>query len=470
VCSSDLNGDLSQWNLSNIKDYEDIFEDCPIETSNMPSNISVQVNDEEDKFDFTGYYISDENKIDDTKCINTCLTNFEYKKKCINHFINTLGTCWYVSVISILCFSDGVGKEFQIALFKLSEEEIGDRVQELYKKQKTHKIDVLKGDDLLNIPIILKSIKERLCIQYCDIKNLNHDMIEEQKCYFIHRKRHHLSPPTGKNNMKFSTSIGFTDTNNILVLNTLSYIVLNRMYVVNDKYMINDDIREWDKDGWIGVFVQLRSSTTGHILSVFKCNNKYIYSDSVNVREIKNITKFFIGIKNPSKDRYIKKYFEYLTEYDYGWYNGIKNIDPHQKLKPLPPLKQKMKELKEQIKNNESLNDVELTEYSNIDNKVEGRTLLEWAIIYKNEDIVNKILKSHPENIKIPGILDLAKYSNNTIFKKIENNGNTPPKQTTPTKQKSKKNVFSRLVKGIVNKFTKKKKSKSKNKEEFDAI
>ena len=44
--------------------------------------------------------------------IDSCLDKFKYKNECKIGFNNLLGTCWYSSILSILFFSDAIGKRF----------------------------------------------------------------------------------------------------------------------------------------------------------------------------------------------------------------------------------------------------------------------------------------------------------------------------------------------------------------------
>ena len=305
-------------------------------------------------------------------CSKKCVNNYKYKNIRTRGFNNSLGTCWYSSVLSILLFSDSIGKEFQKNLFHMSEKEIEDKV-EMLKRETEIDFGILKGDELNNIPELLKYIKNRFCNAKCDDIN---DKLDEEKCNLIHRNtRYNNQKRRYFNGMVLSMKYKGT----FLLFNTLTKIILDKTYVIAE-------LKDKKIDNYIGIFVRVYGNIDSHISALIKSNGKYILCNSEQTHYI-NALKV---LKNPLSTFTDKCSFKKFSVY---------GITPQKEYKVLSENEKALKKIYLDIENGGSSYSFDVLKnylYNEKEKKAityAGDTFFMWAIYYNNNHYINEIKK-----------------------------------------------------------------------------
>jgi len=396
-------------------------------------------------------------KLDDTpflkiqKYIDNCKKKLKTKNVCILGFQNTSGTCWYSSILSILCFSDFIGKRFVKALFELSRRQIYEKVDKLKELRKKYDFPTLKGSDLEGVPKLLESVKMRI---YKIMKN-EKDLEEERMCYIVNRTRYIESWLGHK---EYGECI-LSDTNPLLkqyVLNTFTYIVLNELY----DYKVYPPKSSIHKENIVAYFVETYNiHEDSHISCIYKFDNQYVHhNDDIMIkisREPREINTYLnsneiilhanpdiinnknnkIHISNMKKDIY------YLTP-------NTQDITKHE----ISNEKKQMYLFVEEIKNG---NTIDIKLYDTIVKRLndnyptyEGKDLIIWSIIHNNIHAVIQLLDYYNHLISIPAScispvhLFLSFHKNIEIFKCILQRANYIDKIYINEKNEKGKNII----------------------------
>jgi hypothetical protein len=232
--------------------------------------------------------------------IDSCLDKFKYKNECKICFNNSLGTCWYSSILSILFFSDAIGKRFLKALFEINENIINDKVEKLKELRKKYDFPTLKGSDLDGIPKLLHSVKMRIYKLAYNMK----DIKEESMCYIITRQRY------------MEGWFGWKEHGEVVIssqpllkpylLNTFTFILLDELY---DYKLYDYNLPPVPSENIIAYFVDIDIPKTdeSHISSIFKYNNQYIHQTDNIMKKINEEINEYLNSKQIILDSLIEQ-------------------------------------------------------------------------------------------------------------------------------------------------------------------
>jgi hypothetical protein len=323
--------------------------------------------------------------------IDMCLAKLKYKNKCNTGFNNTLGTCWYSSILSILFFSDAIGKRFLKALFEMNEVTINDKVKNLKELRKKYDFPTLKGSDLDGIPQLIQSLKIRIHKTAYKLK----DIKEEDMCYIINRQRH----MEGWFGMKEHGEAVFSSVPLLkpYLLNTFTFILLDELY---DYKLYDYNLPPLLSENIIAYFVDIDiTKLDSHISSIYKYDNQYIHQTDNVMKKINKEINEYLNSKQIILDSLIdqniinkiniddnKKRIHYITlKMQYDITKNKISIEKQQ-------IYMFVEEIEKGKKINIKLYDKIVKSLNEDYPTCEGQDLIMWAIIYNNINALIQLL------------------------------------------------------------------------------